>query len=42
MKEEIDPEEGHPKDIIVLERQELVAGYTYFVEEVIPHKAEEE
>lgn len=42
MMKEIDPEEGHPQDLIVLKRCELVAGYTYLVEEVIPHKAEED
>ena len=42
MMKEIDPEEGHPQDLIVLKRCELVAGYTYLVEEVVPHKVEEE
>ena len=41
MAKEIDPEEGHPQDIIVLKRSELVAGYTYVAQEVIPHKEEE-
>lgn len=34
------PEEGHPKDIIVLERNELVAGYTYSAQKVIPFQGE--
>lgn len=40
MTKQIDPEEGHPNDIIVLKRGELVAGYTYFVEKVIPFRRE--
>ncbi len=38
MAKEIDPEEGHPQDLIVLKRCELVAGYTYVVQEVIPYE----